>query len=67
MVEENYQNKSDDKEDPTNDQEEESESDTTDTKEEDLTADDTNQEIRNAPVPLEASVAAAPGAGASRS
>ena len=56
-IDQDQENRSDHEEEPTNDQEEEPEdedSDTTDTKEEDPTADNTNQEIRNAPVPLEA-------------
>ena len=56
-IDQDQENRSEHEEEPTNDQEEESEdeeSDTTDTKEEDLAADNTNQEIRNAPVPLEA-------------
>ena len=56
-LDQDQENRSDHEEEPTNDQEEESEnedSDTTDTREEDPAADNTNQEIRNAPVPLEA-------------
>lgn len=53
-IEEDHKNKSEYEEDPTNDQDKESESDTTDTKGEDPIVDNTNQEIRNTPVPLEA-------------